>query len=65
MAKLIKKIVFTGKIVLKTGLHIGGSNTALNIGGPDNYVVRNPLEQPALYPRQLIERQATLTLRTI
>ncbi len=50
MAKLIKKIVFTGKIVLKTGLHIGGSNTALNIGGPDNYVVRNPLNNLPYIP---------------
>ena len=43
MAKLNKKIVYTGKIILKTGLHIGGTNTALNIGGPDSFVVRNPL----------------------
>ena len=30
--KLIKKIVYTGVIKLKTGLHIGGTNAALNIG---------------------------------
>jgi CRISPR-associated protein Csm3 len=41
--KLNKKINYTGDIVLKTGLHIGGTNAALNIGGPDNFVVRNPL----------------------
>lgn len=41
--KLNKKINYTGTIVLKTGLHIGGTNAALNIGGPDNFVVRNPL----------------------
>lgn len=43
MAKLNKKIVYSGNIILKTGLHIGGTNTALNIGGPDSFVVRNPL----------------------
>lgn len=43
MARLLEKIIFRGQIVLKTGLHIGGSNTAMNIGGPDNFVVRNPL----------------------
>lgn len=43
MTKLVKKIVYTGQITLKTGLHIGGTNTALNIGGPDSFVVRNPL----------------------
>lgn len=40
--KLNKKIIFTGTITLKTGLHIGGTNAALNIGGPDKFVVRNP-----------------------
>ena len=43
MARLIKKISYTGTITLKTGLHIGGTNTAMNIGGPDKFVVRNPL----------------------
>lgn len=41
--KLKNKIIYTGTIVLKTGLHIGGTNAALNIGGPDKFVVRNPL----------------------
>jgi CRISPR-associated protein Csm3 len=50
MAKLIKKIVYTGKIVLLTGLHIGGSNSAMNIGGPDNFVVRNPLNNLPYIP---------------
>ena len=50
MSKLIKKIVFTGKIKLVTGLHIGGTNAALNIGGPDNFVVRNPLNNIPYIP---------------
>ncbi len=41
--KLKKKILYTGVLTLKTGLHIGGTNAALNIGGPDKFVVRNPL----------------------
>ncbi|HIX87459.1 MAG TPA: type III-A CRISPR-associated RAMP protein Csm3 [Candidatus Parabacteroides intestinigallinarum] len=41
--KLQKKIIYTGTITLKTGLHIGGTNAALNIGGPDKFVVRNPI----------------------
>ena len=48
--KLIKKIVYTGDIKLITGLHIGGSNTALNIGGPDNFVVRNPINKLPYIP---------------
>ena len=41
--KLEKKIIYTGTIELKTGLHFGGTNAALNIGGPDKFVVRNPI----------------------
>jgi len=41
--KLEKKVIYTGTITLKTGLHIGGTNASLNIGGPDKFVVRNPL----------------------
>lgn len=50
MTKLVKKIVCTGQITLKTGLHIGGTNTALNSGGPDSFVVRNPLTNVPYIP---------------
>lgn len=39
--KLIKKIFINGKIELITGLHIGGSSTALDIGGIDSNVIKN------------------------
>ena len=48
--KLIKKIVYTGRIKLLTGLHIGGTNTSLNIGGPDKFVVRNPINYVPYIP---------------
>ena len=48
--KLTKKIVYTGVITLKTGLHIGGTNAALNIGGPDKFVVRNPINNIPYIP---------------
>lgn len=48
--KLEKKITYTGTIVLKTGLHIGGTNAALNIGGPDKFVVRNPINNIPYIP---------------
>jgi CRISPR-associated protein Csm3 len=47
---LKKKIIYTGIIVLKTGLHIGGTNAALNIGGPDKFVIRNPLNNMPYIP---------------
>ncbi len=48
--KLVKKIIVTGHIVTKTGLHIGGTNSSLNIGGPDKFVVRNPITNAPYIP---------------
>ena len=41
--QLEKKIIYNGEILLLTGMHIGGTNTAMSIGGPDNFVIRNPI----------------------
>lgn len=48
--KLSKKVIYSGTITLKTGLHIGGTNAALNIGGPDKFVVRNPINNVPYIP---------------
>ena len=50
MNKLIKKVKYSGTITLVTGLHIGGTNTALNIGGPDKFVVRNSINNIPYIP---------------
>ncbi len=50
MKKLQKKIFIRGKILAETGLHIGGTNTQMGIGGPDNLVIRNPLTQLPMIP---------------
>ena len=44
----IKKI--TGKIVVKTGLHIGAGNDTVEIGGIDNPIVRNPFTKEPYIP---------------
>ena len=48
--QLKKKILYTGVIELMSGLHIGGTNASLNIGGPDKFVVRNPLNNVPYIP---------------
>lgn len=48
--KLTKKIIYSGSITLLTGLHIGGTNSSVGIGGPDKLVVRNPLNQLPYIP---------------
>ncbi|MBQ6218762.1 MAG: type III-A CRISPR-associated RAMP protein Csm3 [Methanosphaera sp.] len=35
--------ILTGKIVCETGLHIGGSNNSIEIGGSDNVVIRDSI----------------------
>jgi len=48
--QLQKKILIEGIIRVETGLHIGGSNTAMSIGGMDNSVVRNPVTNKPYIP---------------
>ena len=48
--KLIKKIEFKGKLTLMTGLHIGGTNSSMQIGGIDKSVIRNPLSNQPFIP---------------
>lgn len=55
MSTLIKKVLVTGEIILKTGLHVGGTNSSLNIGGPDKFVVRNPLTNKPYIPGSSIK----------
>ena len=46
MHKLIAKYFITGYIVAETGLHIGGSKTALDIGGIDLNVIKDAVGRP-------------------
>lgn len=50
METLVKKIKFEGKIVAISGLHIGGTNSAMAIGGPDSTVIRNPVNNKPYIP---------------
>lgn len=48
--KLNKKILIKGSIEALSGLLIGGSNTAMGIGGPDKMVIRNPINNEPYIP---------------
>lgn len=48
--KLNKKIEIKGILTLKTGLHIGGTNSSMSIGGIDKAVIRNPLNNQPIIP---------------
>lgn len=44
--KLLGKVIITGRIVARTGLHIGGAQGSLEIGGVDNGVIKDAEGKP-------------------
>jgi CRISPR-associated protein Csm3 len=48
--KLIKKIIIKGHVLAETGLMIGGSSNAMDIGGTDKTIIRNPLDKKPYIP---------------
>ena len=44
-----------GKILVKTGLHIGSGNEKVEIGGMDNPIIRNPLTREPYIPGSSIK----------
>ena len=55
MTKLRSKYLFGGTIKLETGLHIGGTNSSMSIGGPDANIIRNPLDNKPYIPGSSIK----------
>ena len=53
--QLKKKIFIKGKIISKSGILVGGTNSALEIGGIDKYVIRNPLDNMPYIPGSSIK----------
>ena len=45
----------SGKIVVKTGLHIGSGNDKVEIGGMDNPIIKNPLTKEPYIPGSSIK----------
>jgi CRISPR-associated protein Csm3 len=62
--KLIGKIIITGKLKAMTGLHIGGSKTALDIGGVDLNVIKTPQGVPFIPGSSLKGKLRSLLGRT-
>lgn len=47
---LYGRVIIRARIEAVTGLHIGGSNTGMEIGGVDKAVIRNPLDKKPYIP---------------
>lgn len=64
MSAISKKIFLKGVITAKSGMHIGGSNLSMAIGGADAVVVRNPVSQEPYIPGSSIKgKMRSLTER--
>jgi len=50
MNKLEKKIIISGHIEAITGLHIGGTNSSMDIGEIDNAVIKHPIKNEPYIP---------------
>jgi len=48
--KLLDIITIKGTILVKTGLHIGAGNDRIEIGGMDNPVIKNPVDNMPYIP---------------
>ena len=48
--QLDSKIIIKGKVIAETGLMIGGSSSALSIGGTDKQIIRNPVDKKPYIP---------------
>ncbi|MEN9613458.1 MAG: type CRISPR-associated protein Csm3, partial [Bacteroidota bacterium] len=48
--QLNSRIVIKGKIIAETGLMVGGSSSALEIGGTDKQIIRNPADKLPYIP---------------
>lgn len=63
--KLSKKVLINGTIELLTGLHIGGSNTNIQIGGIDTSVIRNPIDNKPYIPGSSLKGKIRTLLEQI
>lgn len=48
--QLDSKIIIKGKVIAETGLMVGGSSSALSIGGTDKQIIRNPVDKKPYIP---------------
>ncbi len=62
MAKLLGNVIFKGRIKTLTGLHVGGSKDAMEIGGVDSPVLRDPSTKHPYIPGSSLKGKMRMLL---
>ncbi len=62
---LLGKIYFQGNIVIKTGLHIGGSNESMQIGGVDLPIIRDSASNLPYIPGSSLKGKLRSTVEKV
>lgn len=59
--KILGRVILKAELIVKTGLHIGGGNSTLEIGGIDNSVIKNYKGQPFIPGSSIKGKMRSLT----
>lgn len=62
---IIKRVVISYELKVKTGLHIGGSKVIYGIGGVDGPVIKNPINNQPIIPGSSIKGKIRMLLESI
>jgi len=62
---IIKRVVISYELKVKTGLHIGGSKDIYGIGGVDGPVIKNPINNQPIIPGSSIKGKIRMLLESI
>lgn len=65
MDKILGRVIIKADLIVETGLHIGGGNSSLEIGGIDNSVIKNYKGQPYIPGSSLKGKLRSLTELTM
>ncbi|WP_461614695.1 type III-A CRISPR-associated RAMP protein Csm3 [Clostridium sp. Marseille-QA1073] len=61
MSEILGRLIIDGELVIKTGIHIGGGNSSLEIGGIDSSVIKNHKGEPYIPGSSIKGKMRSLT----
>ena len=62
---IVKRVVIQYQLIVRTGLHIGGSKESFGIGGVDAPVIKNPLTNQPIIPGSSLKGKIRMLLESV